>query len=509
MNPIATLIGLLPIFVSAMVAIPTAQTVTVTTGAVNGVVTDTTQAVVPGVTVRLSGPSAMAAQTTETDEAGTFRFSAVPPGDYAISFELAGFTTLTRDGVHVALGFTASVHVELQPGAVTDSLIVTGSPVIDASSTAVAVHFDHERLATMPGARDIFAVLANTPGVAMARMDVGGNGALAIQEYTAYGLRATTGMHRNEVEGIRVGGANGANDNYFSDFASFAEIAVEAVGHSAAMPVPGTMAQYVSKSGGNSYRGSAYADFQRDGWQTTNIDADQIARGVIGGPDLDPRDVNRLQQFRDFTADVGGFLKKSRAWWYAAYRTTEVRQRYAWLLDAATVLGAHVASGKVMYHLSPRQRLVGYLQRQAFEQSSFFLAGTTQAIQTSGALPRLEAPVSVWKAEYNTALSDAVYAEVRAGGYHSGADQTYKGTAPRIVDIGANTAAGASFAGKRLISRPQLNGSLSLVKGGLAGSHAVRIGGEYMIDRVDAPHLGYGNSCNCVSTLNTSKVARR
>ena len=53
----------------------------------------------------------------------------------------------------------------------------------------------------------------------MTKVDVGGNAALSVQEYTAYGLRATTGMNRNEVEGIRVGGATGANDNYFSDFA--------------------------------------------------------------------------------------------------------------------------------------------------------------------------------------------------------------------------------------------------------------------------------------------------
>ena len=103
-------------------------------------------------------------------------------------------------------------------------------------------------------------------------MDVGGNGALSLQEYTAYGLRATTGVNRNEVEGIRVGGANGANDNYFSDFASFSEIAITAVGQTAAMPVPGTLGQYVSKSGGNAYHGSLYADFQNDALEATNID---------------------------------------------------------------------------------------------------------------------------------------------------------------------------------------------------------------------------------------------
>ena len=58
-------------------------------------------------------------------------------------------------------------------------------------------------------------------------------------------------MNRNEVEGMRVGGANGVNDNHLSDFGSFAEIAVKAVGNSAAMPAPGTLTQYVSKAGGN------------------------------------------------------------------------------------------------------------------------------------------------------------------------------------------------------------------------------------------------------------------
>ena len=148
---------------------------------------------------------------------------------------------IVREGIHVGLGFTATVDAEMSPGAVTDSVTVSGSPVVDLSSTAVTTHFDSEKLASLPGARDIFAILANTPGVAMSKMDVGGNSALSLQDYTAYGLRATTGMNRNEVEGIRVGGANGANDNYLSDFASFAEIAIKAVGHSAAMPVPGTL----------------------------------------------------------------------------------------------------------------------------------------------------------------------------------------------------------------------------------------------------------------------------
>ena len=52
------------------------------------------------------------------------------------------------------------------------------------------------------------------------------------------------------------------------------------------------------------------------------------------------------------------------------------------------------------------------------------------------------------------------------------------------------------------INRPQVNGSLSFLKTGWGGSHTFRIGGEYMSDQVVAPIYGYGNACNCVSTLN-------
>ena len=478
-----------------------AQTVTGTTGAVNGIVTDTSGAVVPGVTVSLSGPSLMTARTTMTDQGGAYRFSAVPIGDHTLTFELAGFATLVREGIHVGLGFTATVNADMRPGTLRDSITV-GSPVVDVSSTTVTTHFDSQKLASLPGSRDIFAILANTPGVAMSKMDVGGNGALALQEYTAYGLRATTGVNRNEVEGIRVGGANGSQDNYLSDFASFAEVAIKAVGQTASMPVPGTLSQYVSKSGGNAYHGSLYADFQNDRMESTNIDDAQIARGVSGGPGLDARDVNRLQRFHDFTADAGGYLKKDKTWWYGAYRSTAVAQRYAWLLDTAAELEADVVTGKVTYLLSPGQKLVGYLQHEIFTQSSFFAASASQPLQTSDALPSLVFPVSVWKGEYNAALSGAMYLEGRVGGYLSDAATTFKSTDPRISDVGANTISGGAVAQGRRINRPQVNGSLSVLKTGWAGSHTFRIGGEYMSDRLVAPIDGYGNPCNCVSTLN-------
>lgn len=480
-----------------------AQTLTATTGAINGTVTDSTQAVLPGVTVRLSGASLMTSRSTVTDESGAYRFSAVPTGEHSVSFERAGFGPLVRAGIRVGLGFTATVDAELTPGGVTESVDVTSSAtVIDRASTAVATHFNNRQLATLPGARDFFAIVALTPGIAMTKMDVGGNAGLSLQDYSTYGLRALTGMNRNEVEGIRVGAANGSNDNYLADFSSFTEIAIKAAGNTAAVPVPGTFSQHVSKSGGNGYHGSVYAGFQNDALEAVNIDNEQIARGVFGGPGLDARDVNRLEEFRDFNADLGGFVKKSQAWWYGSYRSTTVEQRYAWLLDTSATLAAQVGTGKLTYLLTPRQKLVGYLQYQTFEQSSFFTANISQPISTSDALPSIDFPVRVWKAEYNAALSDAIYVEARVGGFRSDASASSKTSAPRIADLGANTIRGGAPAQGRLTNRPQANGSLSFMKAGWWGSHTFRIGGEYMADDVTVPYDGFGSVCNCVSTLN-------
>src|SRR3954466_9557159 len=83
------------------------------TGTIQGRVADSQGAVLPGVTVTATSPSALGAQTTVTSETGNYRFPALPPGTYELSYELAGFNSLKRSGVIISLGFTANVNIEL------------------------------------------------------------------------------------------------------------------------------------------------------------------------------------------------------------------------------------------------------------------------------------------------------------------------------------------------------------------------------------------------------------
>lgn len=83
------------------------------TGVITGRVMDGQGGVLPGVTVAISSPALIGTQTAVSNESGVYRFPAVPPGRYALTFELNGFTTLRRENVDVALGFTATVDVSL------------------------------------------------------------------------------------------------------------------------------------------------------------------------------------------------------------------------------------------------------------------------------------------------------------------------------------------------------------------------------------------------------------
>ena len=68
-------------FVLVSASLAFAQAVTSGTGAINGRVTDVSDAVMPGVTVTITSPSQMGTRTAVTDADGTYRFAAVPPGD--------------------------------------------------------------------------------------------------------------------------------------------------------------------------------------------------------------------------------------------------------------------------------------------------------------------------------------------------------------------------------------------------------------------------------------------
>lgn len=494
-------------------ALAAAQPIGTTAGAIDGIVTDATAALLPGVTVTLAGPAVMGVRSTVTDQAGFYRFQQLPPGEYTLTFELAGFTTVRREGIRVALGFTATINVEMTPAALAETVTVSGiSPVVDLRATTVTTSFTSERLASLPGARDVWAVLAQTPAVAMGRVDVGGSGALTQQPYTAYGLASAGGVNRSEIEGVMVNegaGGGGSDMGIYTDYGAFAEIAINAVGNSAAMPAPGVLSQLIAKSGGNSYRGNLYVDYSGESMVGHNIDERQVSLGVTGSPYLAARDLNRLERFRDFNADLGGYLRKDLAWWYAAYRRTVTGQRYPTLIDDVQMTWVPVYTGKLTLNVSHAHRLVAFFQHADKDQPDYLgsivispTGRTTPALQRKDTVWHSHFPTNVWKVEYGATLGNAVLFEVRAGEYHSVWWRTGKSEAPRVEDVGNNAVSGGTHSLNFIRNRPQVNGSLSYYRTGWGGSHTVKLGGEIMRDSLRVPFYGFPDPRNAVSIFN-------
>jgi len=223
------------------------QAVTAGTGAINGRVSDNSQAVMPGVTVTISSPSMMGVRTGVTDGEGQYRFTAVPPGEYTILFELPGFTTVRNEGIRISTGFTGTVNAELKVATLEESVVVTGqSPVVDTSATQIGNTFDAKQLSALPTSRDYFSLLAGSPAVQMNRIDVGGSTNGTQQGFVTYG---TTGQVRASIEGINATEATGAFGNY-PDVGAMDEVQINTAALSAEASTPGVQSQFISKSGG-------------------------------------------------------------------------------------------------------------------------------------------------------------------------------------------------------------------------------------------------------------------
>jgi outer membrane receptor protein involved in Fe transport len=491
-----------------------AQTASSTEGTIVGSVTDATGAALAGAKVTLIGPTVMGTPTTVSNEKGEYRFPALAPGDYKLTFDQPGFGRVVREGVHVRLGFTATVNVELQLGAVQQNITVSDSaPPIDVESSTISTSFDSHQLANLPGSRDYWGVLAQMPAISMNRVDVGGSGALTQQPYTAYGLVDNGGVNRGMVEGIMVveGSGGGGSDMYYTDYAAFTEIAVNAVGNTAEMPNPGVLSQLVAKSGSNGYHGDVYFDYESDAMEATNIDNKQIARGLTGTDVVPVHDLNRLAEFRDFSADLGGYVIKDKLWWYGAYRHTVTDQRYPTLLDDSQRTPVNVYTAKVDYNLTQNQRISGFYQHQYKQQPDYLGAVQIGGGRQSPALMHKDSvwasqfPVTVWKLGYTYAITPTLLLELRAGEYASDWGLKGKSALPRVEDIGNNFVSGGLYETDYNRHRPQLNGSLTYTKSGWLGTHTFKFGGEYMRDTLSIPFGAFSSPCDCVSVLNNGQ----
>lgn len=477
---------LLVVALLALVPLASGQTTTGATGAINGRVADDSKAVLPGVTVSIAAQSLMGVRETVTNEEGQYRFPAVPPGEYTVTYDLPGFATVRRAGIRVTVGFTATVDVQMGVAGLQETLTVTGdAPVVDLASTELITSYDKDLMQAIPtGSRDYWSLLATAPSVQVSKFDVGGSAAMTVLPVNVYGI---TGQERPLVEGIISNSATGGvGFSFYGDYGSFEEVSISTAGHSAETGSPGLFSNLVSKSGGNTYHGTFYQDYQSDKTQGHNIDTGQIARGLTGGGNLGPAEVNRSAGWRDLNGDLGGYIIPDKLWWFGSYRYLTVKQWFANYPAEPQYSRGQNFTVKGTYQLSNNNKLIGYFQRteklQTNRLDAFRLSATAAINLTRDSTWLQDYNSGVWKAEYNRVMGNNAFAEVRGGQYFFHFPTMRQTETLRYEDIGTNIVRGGNQNRVQDRSRPQLLGSISYFKGSPWGAHNLKVGGNYFIE---------------------------
>jgi hypothetical protein len=132
-----------------------------TTGELTGRVSDAAGAVIPGVTVTVRGTDSGLVRTAVTNESGEYLFVLLPPGRYTVAAELAGFKKIERPDVMVGVGTRQTLPLQLEIGAVTEVLLVSGAtPLIETTRSDIGGVITPTEITNLPLLNRTFANLS-------------------------------------------------------------------------------------------------------------------------------------------------------------------------------------------------------------------------------------------------------------------------------------------------------------------------------------------------------------
>ena len=285
---------------------------------ITGIVRDTSGGALPGVTVEAASPVLIEkVRSVVTDGSGQYRIEDLRPGAYTVTYTLAGFATLKREGIQLTGSFTASVNVEMRVGALEETITVTGeTPTVDVQSTLRQRVFDREVLDALPSGGHPGFMAALIPGVTTDAQDVGG--------IRGMGRQGNLSVHgsldvRTTVSGVSIHSSSSGNSG-ISNMAVFAEMAVDTGAISAEQKEGGLRMNMIPRDGGNTPSGSFVAAFANDSMAWDNVSQELRDRG-LQAPDA-------LKKIWDVNPAFGGPLKKDTLWYHVTMRYTGA-QNYA------------------------------------------------------------------------------------------------------------------------------------------------------------------------------------
>ena len=306
-----------------------------------GTITDQTGAVLPGVTVTAVNEASGNRFVAVTDGRGTFRVPA-RIGQYVVTAELQGFTTVTRSGIELLVGQVAAVNVQLNPSTIQETVTVTAeAPLLDVSTSVVGGNIDRRQMQELPiQGRDWTSLALLAPGNRTTAM-----GGAPVQD------RADVREYQLNVDGqqvtqqLGIGGQPLYSRDSIAEFQFISNRFDATQGRSS-----GVQVNAITKSGTNTLSGLFGGTFRNSDWNAE----DHV--------------LNRRVPFsnQQFSVSVGGPILRDRLHYFANYEYDRTPKTSVWNTAFpafnVTLQGKqekNIGGVRLDYQLSPSMRLMG------------------------------------------------------------------------------------------------------------------------------------------------------
>ena len=299
---------------------------------ITGVVSDSSGAVLPGVTVEASSPGLIEKiRTAVTNEQGLYRIVELRPGTYSVTFSLTGFGVFKRDGLELPPNFTATVNAELKVGSLEETVTVSGqSPLVDTQNVTRQTVISKSLLDAVPTGKNLLSFYALTPAAVTPTnaQDVGGSKGETTARASVHGSKQ--GETKMMLDGMSFNwfAGEGSGRTFYVNALTAQEIVVDvASGSSAEYQSNGVVVNLIPKDGGNRLGGTFFATGTGHQLQSDNLTDALRAQGT--------RTTSGIRSVYDANAVLAGPVVKDRVWFMSAHRRWGRRERIANLFHDA------------------------------------------------------------------------------------------------------------------------------------------------------------------------------
>jgi hypothetical protein len=277
--------------------------------ALAGLVTDTSGAVLPGVTVEARSPELIEqVRSTVTDETGRYRIVDLRTGTYTVTFVLPGFATVVREGIQLTGTFTATVDAQLRVGALEETVsVVAESPIVDIQSSQTQQTLASEIINAIPTGRQYYSLTTLVPALNVQGNDVGGIAGPIFSVFQAHGGRRDEGQVK--IEGLSMGFQGFGVSFYVPDVGNAQEVSFTiSPGGLGEATTGGPIMNVIPRQGGNTFSGTIFVNGASGRLQGSNFTQAHRDAGL--------RAPNRLKKLWDINGAFGGPILRDRLWFY-------------------------------------------------------------------------------------------------------------------------------------------------------------------------------------------------